>query len=440
MPPLFHQRAGDLLAGLNGPVRAALVASARLAAAGDATLWLVGGVVRDLLLGLPVERDVDLAVEGDAVALAHAIAAALGGQVAAVHDAFGTATLLVAADAAEPLTLDLARTRVETYPHPAALPLVEPATIAQDLRRRDFSINAIALEVRAAGATLQPGRLLDPFGGRADLAAGLLRVLHAASFDDDPTRLLRGLRLAARLDLRAEPHTAALRDAALVQGRLEATSPDRVRAELCLALAEPRPDAVLRLADEWGLTPHIYPSLHWSEALAARCRRLEQATAFQNDGSAPLGQPASLIAHLYLGLLTYDLTAAERADLAARYRAPADAARLLRDVGAARATLPDLLLTLRNSDLDRLLHPFSKMALSVVHYAESPPISTIVGRYLADMYDVKPLLDGYALQQLGVAPGPHLGRLLRELRAARLDGLVTTREDEVAWVVARTAV
>ncbi len=438
MPVIVRRTPGELLTGL-GPVLQVLLARvATLAQAQGCVLWLVGGVVRDLLLGLPVERDVDLAVEGDAVALAELLGVQLGGRVIAVHAPFGTATVEInpnsdtnAAAPGLPIFLDLASTRTESYPHPAALPLVQRADITHDLIRRDFSVNAIALELHAVADQLQPARLLDPFAGERDLEAGLLRVLHDASFDDDPTRILRGLRLAARLDLQSEPHTAARCAAALASGRLEATSPDRVRSELCLALSEPRPDAVLHLADSWGLTPHIFPALGWSPLLAERCHRLAQS-----DGQIVACTQAAL-PDLYLGLLTYDLTTAERNALIARYHLPGTAVRLLHDVAALRSLLPKLTPGLANSALDQLLRPFNKTALAVVHYAESSPTSDSIAHYLMNLYDLMPQLDGYDLQRLGVPPGPALGRLLRELRTARLDGLLATREEEEAWVLAK---
>ncbi|NJN68250.1 MAG: hypothetical protein HC884_16820, partial [Chloroflexaceae bacterium] len=158
-----------LLQGVSPELRNILSRTVRVAARMSenpgGSLWLVGGVVRDLLLALPIERDIDLVVEGDAIALAHALAAHLGGDVAASHEPFGTATVVLEAGPPGPaLHLDLAMARIETYPHPAALPVVQPTTIAHDLARRDFSINAMALEILATDeGDVFPGRLLDPF-------------------------------------------------------------------------------------------------------------------------------------------------------------------------------------------------------------------------------------------------------------------------------------
>jgi tRNA nucleotidyltransferase (CCA-adding enzyme) len=378
-------------------------------------------VLRDLLLGIPITRDIDLAVEGDVGRLAPALAAALGGRVTAQHEAFGTATVICEppGTAGPSLTLDLARTRTEHYPYPAALPVVQPATLPEDLARRDFTINAMALDMHTQEGQLTGARLLDPFGGQHDLQSGLLRVLHPLSLQDDPTRMLRGLRLAARLGLRLEPHTSTLLASALAQHHMEATSPDRIRAELCLALEEPDPVAVLRQAHAWGLLPHIFEPLEYAQ---------EHLPPF--DVAA---HPEPLVR---AGVLTYALDMSSREDLIARYRLPNESARMLRDVGRLRSLLADLETPdLPNSQLDRLLRPFSIPALDVVRYVHTDTrIYERITHYVAVLRDIHPLLNGHALQRMGVPAGPRLGALLAGLRAARLDDQVTTRADEEAWV------
>src|SRR6476620_3675124 len=196
-------------------------------------VFLVGGAVRDLLLGHP-RADVDLVVEGDAAALA----ARLGGA-AAEHERFGTVKVEVGGH-----ELDIASARIETYPAPGALPVVAPAeTVEVDLGRRDFTINALAIPL--AGET----RLIDPFGGREDLGAGLLRVLHERSFEDDPTRAIRAARYASRLDLDLEERTREW----LVATDLGTVSAERAEAELRRLAAEPQAVRALALLVEWGI-------------------------------------------------------------------------------------------------------------------------------------------------------------------------------------------
>jgi tRNA nucleotidyltransferase (CCA-adding enzyme) len=196
-------------------------------------VYLVGGAVRDLLLG-HARADVDLVVEGDAAALA----ARLGGATAE-HDRFGTVKVDV--DGHE---IDIASARTETYPEPGALPVVAPAaSLEADLDRRDFTINAMAVPL--AGVV----RLIDPHGGREDLERGLLRVLHARSFADDPTRAIRAARYASRFGFTLDPET----DRLLRQADLSTVSADRRRAELERLAAEPTGRVGLGLLADWGV-------------------------------------------------------------------------------------------------------------------------------------------------------------------------------------------
>jgi tRNA nucleotidyltransferase (CCA-adding enzyme) len=194
--------------------------------------YLVGGTVRDALLGFD-HVDVDVAVEGDHLALVRE----LGGE-ARVHDRFGTAAVFTPDG-----PVDVAATRAESYPRPGALPEVRPAGIEEDLSRRDFSVNAMALPLRRAV------EVIDPHGGLHDLRSGTLRVLHDRSFVDDPTRGLRGARYAGRLDLDIDPRTHEL----LASADLGTVSEDRVGAELRGLAAEHSARRVFELAAEWGL-------------------------------------------------------------------------------------------------------------------------------------------------------------------------------------------
>ncbi len=198
----------------------------------EAPVYIVGGAVRDALIGQPTDN-LDLVVEGDQMPLIEALEGA-----AVIHDRFETATVAVGGGA-----VDIARARSETYAYPGALPEVEPADLGRDLERRDFTVNAIAV------AVADPGRPIDPLGGLEDLGAGALRVMHDGSFTDDPTRALRAARYAARLGLEPEPRTLELLRAA----DLATVSADRVAAELGKLAAEDDPRAGFELLDGWGL-------------------------------------------------------------------------------------------------------------------------------------------------------------------------------------------
>jgi tRNA nucleotidyltransferase (CCA-adding enzyme) len=202
------------------------------AAAGDLSAYLVGGTVRDLLLGHAGRADIDVAVEGDVAVLAQR----LGGE-ARSHERFATATVR-----AGELAVDLATARSESYARPGALPDVRPAGIAEDLARRDFTINAMAVPLQG-----EP-RLIDPHGGRRDLEECTLRVLHGRSFVDDPTRVVRVARYAARLGFRLDPETERLAG----EADLDTVSEDRREAELRRLAAEPNARRGFELLEDWG--------------------------------------------------------------------------------------------------------------------------------------------------------------------------------------------
>ncbi len=224
---------------LAAELRAAYPELEAIAARAEAPVHLVGGAVRDLLLGRGRSENLDLVIVGDPTPLA----IALGGDERIEHERFSTATVTV-----DGLEIDIAAARTESYPEPGALPVVEPVDeIAADLARRDFTVNAMAVPL-GDGAT-GSGTLVDPHGGRADLDAGVLRVLHPRSFEDDPTRALRAARYAARLDLALEEETETL----LRRADLETISGDRREAELLRLAAEPRAARGFELLADWGL-------------------------------------------------------------------------------------------------------------------------------------------------------------------------------------------
>ena len=198
--------------------------------------WIVGGVARALVAGTPPDADVDIAVDAELEPVLERI-----GLPVKRHDRFGTAVI----DLGDGRHADIARTRVETYPAPGSLPDVEPAPIGDDLARRDFTVNAIAV------AVAPPHRILDPHGGAADLAAGTLRILHRGSFADDPTRAVRGARYCARLGLEPEPGTRRM----LATADLGTVTRDRRDAELRRLATEREAAAGFRLLAEWGVMP-----------------------------------------------------------------------------------------------------------------------------------------------------------------------------------------
>jgi tRNA nucleotidyltransferase (CCA-adding enzyme) len=383
---------------------------------GLAPSYLVGGAVRDLLRGADVV-DLDIAVEGDARSVARALAERLGGE-AREHERFGTATVR-----AGDLSVDLATTRRETYPEPGLLPLVEEAGLDEDLVRRDFTINAMALGL--SGDDL--GHLYDPSDGLADLDEGLVRVLHEHSFRDDPTRLLRALRYEARLGFRMDDDTELLARDAAAEGGLRTVSGARVRDELMDLLAEPElPSGVARM-HELGIDRAMHtameadPELVASAALGAVALGTDRALV----ALAALCAPAAQRLDLWLGdlhLLAWDRDAVSRA---ARV-----APRLAEELRGREHTPSELRALLGRETLVAL-------ALALAMGAPSEPIL----RWVTELRGVRLEISGADLLAEGVPEGPALGRALDETLSRKLDGLVRSREEELetALLLARGA-
>jgi len=362
--------------------------------------FLVGGVVRDWLLGRP-SPDLDIAVEGDAPELA----SDFPGK-ATVHRRFGTATVYL-----HGRRLDLATARSETYERPGALPSVRPGTIVQDLYRRDFTINAMAASLSPAS----PGELLDPFRGLEDLREGLVRILHPRSFIDDATRILRAIRYEQRLDFRIEADTLTLlaRDLSM----LETISADRLRHELELFLREELPEKAFSRAQELGVLPRLYPPLKGDGWLAEKFR-----LARRERSPFPL----------YLCLLAYRMTSREAQGFVRRFNFPKNESRLILGTVALKERLS--LLPTRPSSLYLFLRDFPPLAIKANALAASPEVGRRLELYLERLRSVRTVLKGDDLLRLGVPPGPAVGQVLRQLLLARLDGEINTREEEMAAV------
>jgi tRNA nucleotidyltransferase (CCA-adding enzyme) len=394
---------------LSAPRRGWLERVRTLAEARGLPLYLVGGFVRDLLLGLPPD-DFDLVVEGAAPILARAAAREWGGEMI-VHAPFGTATWT----APDGVAMDFASARTETYPQPASLPQVQtPTTIAHDLQRRDFSINAIAL--RLDGAHF--GELLDPHNGQADLAARAVRVLHERSFRDDPTRLFRAVRYEQRLGFNIAAETLALIPD--TWEALDALTADRVRREFELIFREANASATLSRLSELGILARVHPALKWGESESARAGVIAQLPWVEWKLSAPPEPEA-----LYWALL---LEAASDLDAALqRFNLNRAMEQAVREAIALQKNWS------RPSEAVAVLDQLAESGV-VAAYALRPDWRADLHAYLARWRFVRAATTGADLIARGLTPGPHFKPLLWELRAARLDGNITDLEGERALI------
>jgi tRNA nucleotidyltransferase (CCA-adding enzyme) len=385
-----------------------------VAALGDRAegVYVVGGTVRDILLG---ERsfDVDIAIEGDAIEFARALAETLDGR-ATPHERFGTAVVSYG-DAAR---VDVVTTRTEFYDAPAALPTVERAGLREDLFRRDFTINAMAASLKPADF----GRLIDPFGGRADLEAGVLRVLHNLSFIDDPTRIFRGIRYEARYGLRLEEHSARLARGCIEMGLVGDLSSARLRDELVTLLEDPgAAGGILRLG-ELGADRAVHTRLNAdAEAVAL----FERAIALRDELDVEL--PAWRIG---LAALGRELTSEEVYDWLERLKVRR------RDVDriAGAVTVGPLIAErlraeeLAPADVTALADAFAPDApLLALAREERPELR----EYFTRLRDVELEIGGAELAELGLGESPRVGEVLAELRRRKLNGELDGRESEL---------
>ncbi len=404
-------------------------------------LYFVGGLVRDLLLDIPA-KDLDMVVEGDAIELVEQLQAQFGGQVH-THRRFGTAKwfttpeiwqAVVDAEACEgggiltidglPAAIDFVTARTEFYREPSALPEVERGSIKLDLHRRDFTINTLAL--RLDGAHL--GELLDFYGGQRDLQQGLIRVLHSISFVDDPTRMLRAVRLEQRLGFTIEPRTAELLQDALPM--LDRVTGDRIRHELELALREKLPARILARLAELGILAQIHAPLVWLPETAVSYARVPALLTDPEWRAALRGEsPAFVYFALWLVGLSPDVQGGSMARLRVRKDTREDVAAASRLL----ALLQDVREDASPGEVEKALRPFPPRVLLVGRAAVGAgPVANLLEAYYREWRHVKTVVNGNDLRAMGYKPGPHFAVWLDALLAARLDGRVSTREEELA--------
>jgi tRNA nucleotidyltransferase (CCA-adding enzyme) len=376
-------------------------------------VYLVGGTVRDILLGEP-NFDVDVAVEGDAIELARSLADALDGRVRA-HRKFGTAVVLYG----EEQRVDVVTARTEFYDAPAALPSVEHATIREDLFRRDFTINAMAVSLKGEDF----GRLVDPFGGRRDLEAKTIRILHNLSFIDDPTRIFRAIRYESRYGFRMDDHSQRLARGTIEMGLVGDLSSARLRDELVALLEEGDAGAsILRLA-ELGAGAAIHPHL-----------------AADDEAVDLLGRMRRLNEHYGTAVPSWRLAFAVLArrmppdEVYAWLRRLKVQRRDLERVAAAVTVGPRILERLRGgsaepADVVAAADPYAPDApLFAMAMEERPELDD----YFRRLRNVQLEVSGSDLAELGLGESPEVGEILAELRRRKLNGQLDGRESELA--------
>ena len=411
-----------LLARLKGTPLERILEEARASAERRAeSLYVVGGCARDLVRRAVVE-DLDLVVEGDPAGLGRDLARRVGGRVLATS-LFETCRIQGPAG----LRIDVAMSRRDVYRSPAALPIVFPAPIDEDLRRRDFTINSLAIALTGPFG----GQILDPCGGLGDLRRGRLRLLHPASLADDPTRAFRGARYAARLGLRAATGWTRAISVAESSEAFAKLSPARLRREVELIGEEVDPGAVVALCGRWDLLPKIDLRLRAKAELLDALRRLRR----EHRGASPGSRAA-----VFVALLAWALPPERRRALCERLGFEGAAAREIAGAAAAASRARGLFAggapataaaRIRRA---REVAGWDALAVQVATAAHGRALGGALRRERDRWDQARPRLKGDRILALGVARGPRVAALLAALRAARYIGAAKTAADEIELI------
>ncbi|WP_375474301.1 CBS domain-containing protein [uncultured Nostoc sp.] len=406
-------------------------------------LYLVGGAVRDLLLTEAVAdtlmiKDIDLVVDGfhksadvgAGVELAKALQQLYPMARLEIHGAFQTAALLWHKDPElDSLWVDIATARTEFYPYPAANPEVEASSIRQDLYRRDFTINALALRLTSP----RTGELLDFFGGLLDLQAKQIRVLHANSFIEDPTRIFRGVRFAVRFGFQIESQTEEFIRYAINSGVYDRTAQEnsktpalqtRLKTELKHILEAPYWKSALQLLDNLEALQCIHPTLKLDAELLRQLRLLERCLRRFDP------QPTLIHWEMRLEALIAHLAPQYRAKVAKNLQLQEDGIKRLQNLASAQAEVMESLPKCQSpSSVVQLLRQYDLPMLILIAVQSPRSLRHQIWEYLTVWANVQPLLNGNDLKKLGYKPGPQYRQILDDMLAATLDGVIKDRRE-----------
>ena len=393
-----------------------------IAAKENLKAYLVGGFVRDLILGVK-NLDLDIVIEGDGIKFADIAAKSLGAKITA-HGQFGTASVFVKPG----LKIDFSSARKEYYPGSARLPVVSPGSLREDLFRRDFTINAMAID-------LADEKLVDFFGGQTDLKHKIIRILHGLSFVDDPTRILRAVRFEQRNGFKIEPKTLSLLREAVKNGLLEKVHPHRMRDELMLVLKEDNPDKqIKRLARLTGLNFILARA-----AMPAGCYLFLKAIGKEIswfNKTYPRRRPLDSWLIYLIGLLDV-LGAGAIKNVCAKFgfRKGEEKRILTYKRFRSRGVRELSRAGINPARIYALLEPLSYETIIALRARYKNPVFR---RNVADFLEVyngmRIFVGGQDLHRLGVLPGPRYQKIFAQVLNAKLNGRVKTREEELILI------
>lgn len=397
-------------------------------------VFLVGGIVRDLLLGTP-NLDIDLVVEGEAIRLTRRLQKQFGGGIQQ-HDQFGTAKWKIDAAVAEtlgyswdeaswPQYVDFATSRAEFYDAPTALPTVRPSSIKMDLHRRDFTINTLAIRL----APPPMGELLDFYKGVEDLEKGIIRALHSLSFIDDPTRMLRAVRFEQRFGFRIEERTEQLIANALPL--IERLSGDRIRHEINMILAEKTALKGLERLQELGILQAVHPALHVDDPFRSYYEVIQKV---RQNPPWPLPEDFDSWHTLIFAILTRELDEETLESVSKRLMVSRLTREKLRVIHRGYQVLT-YLHEMPPSEITYTLEPLTHVGwLACWILTHDAQTRQKIEQFVNHWRHIKPSIDGNILLKMGVKASPFMGKLLHDLRARWLDGEITNAEDEQRYI------
>tara|TARA_B100000959_G_C14991517_1_gene628108 strand:+ start:3576 stop:4862 length:1287 start_codon:yes stop_codon:yes gene_type:complete len=404
-----------LLDGLDAEKRHWLHRCGQMAVTRGGRAFLVGGSVRDLLLSND-QVDLDVVIEGDGMGVAQDLARELGGSLIR-HHAFQTAVVTTA----NGFRVDVATARREEYKRPGQLPQIVPGDLENDLARRDFTINTMAISLSESDF----GAFIDPHDGRSDLETGCIRAMHPRSFADDPTRVLRALRFSVRYSYKIEDKSEEWMNEAITGGCLGTVSGERVCKELRLLFTESPMQGPSRLEVE-GVLPIVHPGLRFQRKPLQGLQDLIEWWEVASSGVSLVTKPKGWL--MVLGCCAKRLSSTERWDLVRHLKLSREERRPLIDSGAPWKRAADSLLDSPgqplNSMVEREFRGIDQGALLVgasIAGIDSAK-AEMVRIYLDELHGVTAELDGLELRELGVPQGPIVGEILERLRVSKLDG------------------
>jgi len=382
------------------------------------SVYVVGGFVRDLLMGAE-NLDIDIVVEGDGMVYGEQLAKAMDGRVK-IHEKFGTAIVVLP----DEMHIDVASSRTEYYTRPAALPEVMMSSIKQDLYRRDFTINALAIRLNRRYF----GEMLDFFGCRKDLRNGVIRILHPMSFVDDPTRILRAVKFEQRFQFRMNQATENLLRDALSKNIFDRVSAERLRNEFIEILEEARPLPAIKRMEELRILRLIHPGLNMDSRMV---ESFESVAALMIQFNDIVKEENAKRWVIYFSILVMRLEPGDILEIAQKFRVPEKIINracfdkwkihnIIRTLCARSLKLSELYMTLEGLSIETMLFIMARTRMRIVR--------TKIAKFLTTYRHIRPMVKGNTLKEWGIPPGRAYKRILKILFDAQLDEMFETIE------------